>query len=213
MSKGNTVKFYQTGYQAVTGYATGKAITGITNAKPAVVTAVGHEFTDGMVIKLVDIVGMTNLNGKHYVVNQLTADTFELINSDTTNEDVYVSGGTASAGTLSGTCQITGSGHGSGTTTEITTETNCGINKDFGAPDDGQATFNYNFAPADFIRALEASRKDVTETAIITTMPKNAGVMIDIGVVVSTTMDGAAGGVWSGTATMTRTQPRVDLEV
>lgn len=213
MSKGNTVKFYQTGYQAVTGYAAGKTITSITNAKPAVVTAVGHEFTDGTVIKLAGIVGMTNLNGKHYVVNQLTADTFELINSDTTNEDVYVSGGTASAGTLSGTCQITGSSHGSGTTTEITTETNCGINKDFGAPDDGQATFNFNFAPADFIRALEASRKDVTETAIITTMPKNAGVMIDIGVVVSTTMDGAAGGVWTGSATMTRTQPRVDLEV
>jgi len=53
----------------------------------------------------------------------------------------------------------------------------------------------------------------VSETAVVTTLTKSAGVMIDIGVVVSVTKDGSAGGVWTGSATMTRTQPRVDLEV
>lgn len=213
MSKGNTVKFFGTTYQAVTGYAAPKTITGITNAKPAVVTSVAHGFTDNDVIKLADIGGMVNLNGKHFVVNVLSVDTYELVGSDTVNEDAYTSGGTAAKATLSGTCQMTSSAHGSGTTTEITTETNCGISKDFGAPDDGQATFSFNYAPGDFIRALEISRADVSETAVVTTLPKSAGVMVDIGVVVSVTKDGSAGGVWTGSATMTRTQPRVDLEV
>lgn len=213
MSKGNTVKFFGTTYQAVTGYAATKTITGITNAKPAVVNSVAHGFTDNDVIKLAGIGGMVNLNGKHFVVNVLSVDTYELIGSDTVNEDAYTSGGTAAKATLSGTCQMTSSAHGSGTTTEITTETNCGISKDFGAPDDGQATFSFNYAPGDFIRALEISRADVSETAVVTTLPKSAGIMIDIGVVVSVTKDGSAGGVWTGSATMTRTQPRVDLEV
>jgi hypothetical protein len=212
MSKGNTVKFFGTTYQAVTSYAAAKNITGVSNAQPAVVTSVAHGFADNDVVKIDAIVGASELNGRHYAVNVLSDDTFELIGSDATNADVYVSGGTAAKGVLSGTCQMTNSAHGSGTTTEITTETNCGIVKDFGAPDDGQATFSFNYAPADFIRALEASRADVSETAIITTLPKNAGIMVDIGVVISVDRDGAAGGVWTGAATMTRTQPRIDLE-
>jgi Ubiquitin-activating enzyme E1 FCCH domain len=213
MSKAQTVKFYGTTFQAVTSYSAGLTITGITNASPAVVTSVAHGLTSNDIVKISGVVGMTDLNAKNYAIEVLTVDTFELINADTTNSDTYTSGGLAAKGVLSGTCQMTGSTHGSGSTTEVTTETNCGITKDFGSPDDGQATFNYNYAPADFVTALESSRSNVTEAAIVTTLPSSAGIMIDIGVVVTVGRDGSAGGVWTGSATLTRTQPRVDLEV
>lgn len=213
MSKGQSVKFYGTTFKAVTGYVTGVAVTGITNAKPAVVTSAAHGLVDNDIVKMAGVVGMTDVNGKHYVVNVLSVDTYELINTDTTNYDLYTSGGTGAKATLSATCQMTGSTHGSGSTTEITTETNCGISKSFGSPDDGQATFNFNYAPAAFIEALEDSRRNVTETAVVTTLPSDAGIMVDIGVVITVGRDGSAGGVWTGTATMTRTQERIDLEV
>jgi hypothetical protein len=213
MSKANTVKFTGTNYQAVTGYAATKTITGISNAKPAVVTAIAHGYADNDIVKVAAVAGLTDLNGKHYAVNVLTVDTFELINSDTLNSEVYTSGGTAAKATLSATCQMTGSTHSSGSTSEISTETNCGITKDFGAIDDGQATFNFAYAPGSFVAALESARAGVSETAVVTTLPVGAGIMVDIGVVTSVTREGSAGGVWSGSATMTRTQPRVDLEV
>lgn len=213
MSKGNTTKFYGTTFQAVSAYAAGVAITGLTNASPAVATSVAHGLTSNDIVKIAAVVGLTDLNGKNYVVNVLTVDTFELLGTDTTNADTYTSGGTFAKATLSATCQMTGSTHGSGSTSEITTETNCGISKDFGAPDDGQATFNFNYAPATFITALEDSRTGVAEIAVVTTLPSSAGIMVDIGVVVSVSRDGSAGGVWTGSATLTRTQARVDIEV
>lgn len=213
MSKAKTIKFFGTTFQAISAYAAGLTITGITNASPAVVTSVAHGLTSNDIVKIAGVVGLTDLNGKNYVVTVLTADTFELVNSDTTNADTYTSGGTAAKATLSGSCQLTGSTHGSGSTSEISTETNCGITKDFGSPDDGQATFNFNYAPGDFMTALESSRANVTETALVTTLPSAAGIMVDIGVVVTVGRDGSAGGVWTGSATLTRTQARVDLEV
>lgn len=213
MSKGNTTKFFGTTFKAVTGYAAGVAITGITNASPAVVTSVAHGLVDNDIVKIAAVVGLTDLNGKNYVVNMLTADTFQLLGTDTTNADAYTSGGTFAKATLSATCQMTGSTHGSGSTSEITTETNCGISKDFGAPDDGQATFNFNYATGAFITALESSRTNVSEIAVVTTLPASAGIMVDIGVVVSVSRDGSAGGVWTGSATITRTQARLDIEV
>jgi hypothetical protein len=213
MSKAQTVKFTGTNYQVVTGYAATKTITAISNAKPAVVTAVAHGYTDNDVVKIAAVAGLTELNGKHYAINVLTVDTFELVNTDTLNAGVYTTGGTAAKATLSGTCQMTGSNHGSGTTSEISTETNCGITKDFGAPDDGQATFNFAYASGAFVTALEASRRDIAETAIVTTLPASAGIMVDIGVIITVGREASAGGVWTGSATMTRTQPRVDMEV
>jgi len=59
------------------------AITGITNAEPAVVTfSGGHNFTEGQKIKIEDVGGMTELNsftdGGFYTVKNPTATTLEL---------------------------------------------------------------------------------------------------------------------------------------
>lgn len=73
-----------------------KAITGITAANPAVVTAVGHGFATGNLISINGVVGMTEVNGNSYTITALTVDTFELNGEDASAYTPYDSGGTAS---------------------------------------------------------------------------------------------------------------------
>lgn len=80
-----------------------KTITGITRANPAVVTSVAHGYTTGDEVFINDVNGMTQLNGKSYVVTVLTADTYSLATADgwgtpinSTGFTAYVSGGTSS---------------------------------------------------------------------------------------------------------------------
>jgi hypothetical protein len=79
-----------------------KVITGITAANPAVVTSNAHGYTSGDWIKLADIEGMTELNGRTASVTVLNANTFSLkdpltgANIDATAYDAWTAGGTAS---------------------------------------------------------------------------------------------------------------------
>lgn len=82
--------------------ATGVNITGATKATPCVITAVSHGFLDGDEITITGVVGMTELNGRRYIVEGATANTFELTDQ-ATGEDInstgyttYSSGGLAS---------------------------------------------------------------------------------------------------------------------
>lgn len=82
---------------------TAKTITGATQANPCVITSVAHGYTTGDEAFINDVVGMTQLNGKSYVVTRLTADTFSLATADglgtainSTGYTAYSSGGTAS---------------------------------------------------------------------------------------------------------------------
>ena len=78
-----------------------KTITAITGDSPGVITSVGHGYVDGDEVFLTGIVGMTELNGQRFTVNQLTVDTFSLLDQvtgvaiDTTSFTPYSSGGTA----------------------------------------------------------------------------------------------------------------------
>lgn len=74
------------------------AISAITKANPAVITATAHGLTTGNTVRFDGIVGMTNLNGNRYTVTVLTANTFTLTDLhgtvvDSTNFSAYVSGG------------------------------------------------------------------------------------------------------------------------
>lgn len=77
------------------------AITNITKASPAVVTAAGHPFADGATVLIQSVGGMTQVNGNGYVVRNVTTNTFELwtqsgLKVDSTGYGTYTSGGTAS---------------------------------------------------------------------------------------------------------------------
>jgi hypothetical protein len=81
--------------EIATGAGGAKAITGISAGFPAIVTSAGHGLTNGTVAALADIVGtMAVLNGKSHVVSNVTANTYALLDVDTTGL-VYDNGGTA----------------------------------------------------------------------------------------------------------------------
>lgn len=80
--------------------STNKAISGVTNASPGVVTSAAHGFVDGQLIYIENVVGMTQLNQNFYVVRNVLANSFTLetragVAVDTTLFGVWSSGGTA----------------------------------------------------------------------------------------------------------------------
>lgn len=81
-------------------YEATQAITAITQADPGVVTITAHGYSNGEEVQIEDVVGMTELNGRNFRVNNVTANTFELQDLqgndfDTSGLTAYVSGGTA----------------------------------------------------------------------------------------------------------------------
>lgn len=74
-------------------------ITGATQANPVVLTVTGHGYSNGDIVFVSGVSGMTQINDRWFFVNNVTANTFELQdlfkdNVDGTSFDAYVSGGT-----------------------------------------------------------------------------------------------------------------------
>ena len=80
--------------------ATSKTITAITQANPAVCTAVAHGYTTGDVVLIASGAGMTALNDRIYTITVLTADTFSLDGVDATGLPAYTGSATATRGTF-----------------------------------------------------------------------------------------------------------------
>ena len=75
-----------------------KTITGITQANPAVVTASSHGYSNGDEVLISGVSGMTEVNGKRFLVADKTTNTFELQDKDgvdinSTSFTAYTSGG------------------------------------------------------------------------------------------------------------------------
>jgi len=75
-----------------------KTITGATAADPVVITSAAHGFSNDDVVAIWDVGGMTDLNGKMYIVQNVATNTFELTDLqgndvDGTDFDTYTSGG------------------------------------------------------------------------------------------------------------------------
>jgi len=77
----------------ITGF--GSAITGISQANPAVVTSANHDFSNGDKIFITAVVGMVQVNNLEYEVANVTTNTFELLGVDSTAFTAYSSGGYA----------------------------------------------------------------------------------------------------------------------
>lgn len=81
---------------------TAKTITGVTQANPIVITAVGHGYTTGEEVFHDLVVGMIELNGRRFKITTLTADTYSIqdqitgVDIDGTGYTAYTSGGEAS---------------------------------------------------------------------------------------------------------------------
>lgn len=71
------------------------AITGITQANPAVVTAPGHSYSVGDPVYLTAVGGMTEISEQSYVITATGGGTFTLGTVDASGYSAYTSGGTA----------------------------------------------------------------------------------------------------------------------
>lgn len=70
------------------------AITGITQADPAVVSSTAHGITSGQSAVVTSVTGMTELNNRMFTASNVTTDTLELQDIDSSAYDAWVSGGT-----------------------------------------------------------------------------------------------------------------------
>eukprot|EP00918_Siedleckia_nematoides_P027721 GHVU01059678.1.p1 GENE.GHVU01059678.1~~GHVU01059678.1.p1 ORF type:complete len:765 (+),score=100.02 GHVU01059678.1:453-2747(+) len=100
-----------------------KTITGITQASPGVVTAASHGFSNGNVIRIKNVQGMTEVNGMVYVVANQATNTFELTDRDGNNIDTsaftaYETGGEVRERVTT----VTGLTHLEGQTVAVLTE-------------------------------------------------------------------------------------------
>ena len=76
-----------------------KTITAITKANPGVITSNSHGYSNGDEVLITAVVGMTELNGKRFLVASSTTNTFSLTDKDgvainTTSYTTYSSAGT-----------------------------------------------------------------------------------------------------------------------
>lgn len=215
MSAGKRFKFHGSTIAVSTGFAGTQAITGITNANPAEVTAAGHTFVEGDVAQITGVAGMTEINDGVYVVGTVGEDTFELIDVDSTGYGVFTTGGIAKKATMSNFCELTGYNRSGGSSPEIDGTTICSTAAEFeiGLPDFGTTQLDYNFAPRTAIQqAMEALYRSGEKMAVKVVLPKNGGEMVQLGFVQQTSESASNGGLWTGSMTIRNTGPRIDIE-
>lgn len=92
------IAFYQNGGNVI---SSTKTITNITQANPATVTAASHGFSNGDIVTMTSVLGMTQVDNAYFIVANVTTNTFTLkdllgnaINSSAYS--AYISGGIAS---------------------------------------------------------------------------------------------------------------------
>jgi hypothetical protein len=192
------------------------AITGITQASPAVVTAVGHGLEDGDVVEITAVVGMTEVNSGRYIIEVLTVDTFALLGVDSTGYGAYVSGGEVQVGEFSNFCDLTSYARTGGTSPEISTTALCSTAQEYllGLPDFGTTQIDYNFAPATAIQqAIQDAYESGDLIAVKVVLPDDGGTMVQMGFVQQTSESAAVGGIWTGSMTIRNTGNREDFFV
>lgn len=77
-------------FQFSTTFAGAKTITAATNADPAVLSSTAHGYSDGDVVLFTS--GWEDATNSVFVVNQLTADTFEVTGLNSTNTTYFATG-------------------------------------------------------------------------------------------------------------------------
>jgi len=219
MSQGVRYKFMGSTIQVGIGYdgdSPALAITAISQANPAVVSAAGHAAVLGDVVKLRDIVGATQFNDNLYAVDNPLSGSFELADEDNSMGNAYVSGGTVAEVLFSEFCELTGAAQAGGGADQEEVSTVCSTAKEFeqGLADAGTLTLDFNFAPLTEVQTvLRASEKTGDDVAVKITLPNDGGIVIMLGTVQTTSFNGAIGqAIWKGNAVIKLSGPIFVLE-
>lgn len=190
------------------------AIGSITKADPAVVTSTGHGRADADVVKLTVPTGMTELDGELFVINVVDANSYQLLDVDSSAYGTYVSGGRVNVATFSALCELTGFNRQGGSSPEIPATSICSTAAEFelGLPDFGSVQIDYNFAPGVSVqRAIEAAYRSGEKIAVKVTLPNNGGILVMLGFVQQTSEAVQVNGIWTASMTLRLTGPRQDF--
>lgn len=95
----SAISKYRTAVKVSTGTTTGKTITAITKATSAVISSTSHGLTQGTVVVITGVVGMTEINNLALLITAATTNDFT-VNIDSTNFTTYTSGGSATPQTM-----------------------------------------------------------------------------------------------------------------
>lgn len=181
-------------------YLTGVAITGITKAKPAVVTSTAHGLVTGDVVKIAGVLGMLEVNGV-WIVKMLTANTCELVDSDSTGWGTYTSGGTGAEATFGAWCEVTNFNRQGGSKPETTVSGLCSTAEEIelGLPSYGSVSFTTNWSPDTAMQVAVDAAYDNGEVFPLQYQPAGAKTQTTLlGFVQQTSESAQAGGVWVG---------------
>lgn len=85
----------ETGEESLPALGPNKTITGATKANPCVITSAGHGLANGDEVYIKNVVGMTELNNRTFIVSGVAANTFQLDGENSTGYTTYSSGGVA----------------------------------------------------------------------------------------------------------------------
>jgi hypothetical protein len=161
--------------QIATGSGGAKNITAIAPGNPTIVTIAGHGFTNGTAVALATITGTiaAQLNGETHVVSNVTADTFALLDEDSTGK-AYAAGGTATPVAYTKIKGLTSFDGFDGTADELDTTDLDSTAKEFisGIKDEGKFGFEAKTLKTDPGQiALRANRTSGAVVGMILTLP------------------------------------------
>lgn len=219
MAGGLRYKFNGSQIKVLTGYDANSpsvSITNITRTDPAVVTYSGTDFfVDGDVIKINGVLGMTEVNGNVFIIDNVNtgANTFELVDTDATAYTAYTSGGKIDLGTFSNLCELTNYNRQSGTSPEIAATTICSTAQEYeiGLPDFGTTQIDYNFAPTTAVQgALHTFYLSGDKMAVKVILPNQGGNLVQLGFVQQESETAGVGGLWTASGTIRNTGNRFD---
>lgn len=213
MSQGSRYKFNGSSFGVQTGFggvSPTPAVTNITQTEPPIVTSAAHGLSQGDVGKLSAVVGMTEVNGNLYVVDDTTTNDFALAGEDFTVNTAYASGGLIDAVTFSEFCELTGANQQDGGADQIEVTTICSTAKEFeqGLSDSGTLQLDYNAAPNGVVQtALRTAKVSGDQIAFKIIFPNSGGTIIMLGTVQQQNMSGQVNGLWTGSATIKLSGP------
>ena len=207
MSSGLRYKFQGSHISILTAFAADSpepAITGITKADPPVVTSAGHGLSNGDVIYITGIVGMTDLNARAYIVDGVTTDTFKLFDQDSTGYTAWSSGGTFTTGSWSEMCETKNWNRTGASKTQIDVTTVCSNAQEFesGLPGLGTLALTFNYAGDTSTAQIALKTWDDSSgtMAIKRELPNSGGTRVYLGTVQQMSDTGGVGGVWEASA-------------
>jgi hypothetical protein len=187
-------------------------ISAATKANPCVVTVAAHTFATGEIVRILGVVGMTELNGGVYIVS-VAGNSITLIDTDSTGYTTYSSGGKMDEATMTNFCELTNYNRAGGASAEIDAESLCSTAKEFeiGLPDFGTSTIDYMFAPKTALQvSLISNYKAGTMIGVRITLPNSGGDMTQLGFIQSMSEQAGKGGLWSGSLVMRNSGARYD---